>query len=225
MEQYVYLIIILITTLLLLFIQQYFIQKGKNLATKEDIKSITKDIETIKSKLEISTSNEKWFIDEQNKILIYLSRKFIEIRDLLFEFPNFKETNQKDKVFEYYDNPRTKINAKELDLTYLVLFIDDNEIIKNTGKLYEKLLVLLNKKKEVINKIIEATNNAQKFTEQEYMEHMAEGYNPNYYFMQPDEFYQLKKEYLDFYMEHFNNNEWNDFISSVRAFLKSTERA
>lgn len=225
MEHYFYIILLIILSLFLLYIQNYFRQKGKNLATKEDIKAITKEIEIIKSQLEVSTSNKKWFIDEQNKILINLSRKFIEIRDLLFEFPNLEETNQKDLVLKFYDNPRNQLNARELDLSYLVIFIDDNKIIKSTKDLYENLLQVLNKKKKVLNKIIESTNIAQQCTEQEYIELMAEGYNPNYSFMQPDEFYQLKKEYLDYYMEHFNNKEWNDFISSVRAFLKSTERA
>src|SRR6056297_3053687 len=109
MEQYISLIVFLIVTFLLLFIQQYIIQKGKNLATKKDIKSITKDIEIIKSQLEISTSNKKWFLEEQNKIMVQLVEKVFEINNELLKLPDWDETSKISITDKYYTKTRKKI--------------------------------------------------------------------------------------------------------------------
>ena len=73
-------IILIITLLYIAFFKSYFTEKGKNIATKEDIGYITKEIETVKNevkyfnqiKFEISKEKKEAALDYYNQASFFV---------------------------------------------------------------------------------------------------------------------------------------------------------
>jgi|GEM_PF-4755624 len=61
-------IIIILIGLYIVLFKSYFSEKGKNLATKEDISDITSKIETIKN---LSSKEQDWFIESKLSLINY----------------------------------------------------------------------------------------------------------------------------------------------------------
>ncbi len=71
------LVIVLLANLYLILIKDYFREKGKNIATKEDIEEITTKIENVKLELEYSKSQKKKYQEENKLALINFYDDFI----------------------------------------------------------------------------------------------------------------------------------------------------
>lgn len=63
-------IIILFLGIYIAFSKSYFSEKGKNLATKEDIGLITKEIETVKNEISFSVQRKNEFLKEKKGIAL-----------------------------------------------------------------------------------------------------------------------------------------------------------
>ena len=63
-------IIIIGIGLYLALVKSYFKEKGKNLATKEDIGEITSKVENVKSEIELLTHRKMTFEDENDNHLL-----------------------------------------------------------------------------------------------------------------------------------------------------------
>ena len=63
-------IIIVIIGLYLAFFKAYFKEKGKNLATKEDITEITQKIETVKNEIYFNTQSKLSLTTEERNALV-----------------------------------------------------------------------------------------------------------------------------------------------------------
>lgn len=73
--QFVLEIIILLLLLYLAFLKSYFQEKGKNVATKEDVQEITSLVESVKSQLQFSLQAKLSFRAEEHQALIdYFSK-------------------------------------------------------------------------------------------------------------------------------------------------------
>ena len=68
-------ILIALGVLYLAFFKSYFQEKGKNLATQEDIEGITKKVESIRSELQYSLeAGLSWRTEEHNCLVDYYSK-------------------------------------------------------------------------------------------------------------------------------------------------------
>lgn len=67
--------LILLLLSYLTFLKSYFQEKGKNLATKEDIEEITSKIESIRSGIQFSLETKlSWRAEEHNALVDYYSK-------------------------------------------------------------------------------------------------------------------------------------------------------
>lgn len=102
-----------------LFFKSYYIQKGKNLATKEDIGKITEIIEKIK--IEINKELELFKIKE-TRIQTYKTEIFSDFINLFLEIEQKNKTNKKfDSIFE---NKLKKLKY------FIYLYASDETILK-----------------------------------------------------------------------------------------------
>lgn len=74
---FIVLVIVLLANLYIILLKDYFREKGKNLATKEDIEEITRKIENVKLELEYSKSQKKKYQEENKLALIDFYDDFI----------------------------------------------------------------------------------------------------------------------------------------------------
>jgi flagellar basal body-associated protein FliL len=73
--QLIFQILIAIALLYMAFFKSYFQEKGKNLATKEDIEEITKKVESIKTGLQFSLEAKlSWRAEEHDALVDYYSK-------------------------------------------------------------------------------------------------------------------------------------------------------
>lgn len=144
----------------------YFSQKGKNLATKQDVEEITKKVESVKSEfnkdLEFIKSDLSYI--NQNKFTI----KSIE-RDILFElienygkwintiknvsFIQLTVHNFKDLLNNYFEEMRIKRMSCENSEFKFNLFIDDNNFFQIQKNCKVEVLKLELITKQIINEI------------------------------------------------------------------------
>ncbi len=93
----------------------YESEKGKNLATKEDIEEITKQIETVKTEISFESQRKKEIIEERKKhlidILFNVQKIIYGSNRLLIYGHNF---NEPKKLYELNE----EMNAALLDLTH-----------------------------------------------------------------------------------------------------------
>lgn len=91
---------------------------------------MTKKVEYLKSKLDISASNEKWYIDLQNNTLIKLVEDFNSIAEKLDEMPEYQMNfNSSELLIKYHDSLQTDISAENLNLGKIRLLIEDKDLI------------------------------------------------------------------------------------------------
>jgi hypothetical protein len=108
------------------YLRPYLVKKGENLATKEDIATITREVESIRHKYLSDVEfikaglNEKLFVNQtryQNEyhILTSLSEKIVELRDSVlalrpeFEYVDLNESEEerkRRKLRRYFDAGR-----------------------------------------------------------------------------------------------------------------------
>jgi hypothetical protein len=69
-------VILILLALYLAFFKSYFQEKGKNLATKEDIGEVTQEIESVKNKFQFYTQSRLSLKSEERNALIELHKNY-----------------------------------------------------------------------------------------------------------------------------------------------------
>ncbi len=126
-------IILIIIGLYLAFFKSYFNEKGKNVATKEDISEITEMIETVKNQIYYNTQSKLSLKSEERNALVNYYEKFNywlnSILDVYFAGINEKneeklkdiENRMDDAKFNYeLAEGRMKLFVKNEELTNLL---------------------------------------------------------------------------------------------------------
>ncbi|MCF8257003.1 MAG: hypothetical protein K9J06_05595 [Flavobacteriales bacterium] len=147
--------VLLITIgLYLAFFKSYFTEKGKNLATFEDIDEITSKVEAIKTdfireteklKLEIQLTNQIKFSlkDEELKALIgFYDNYYLWLNTLLdFSIANYTEdgVHDRNRAVGIINDVYSKYNLSEAKAE---LFLKDEEIVAHTRQMKTKTLEL-----------------------------------------------------------------------------------
>jgi len=142
-----------------IFLPSYFNEKGKNLATKEDVESITatvekiksefiKDIELIKADLTYTNQNKFSIKSAERDALIETNTKYAEWLNLLLNV-SFADVNSSNylKLNSYYADIKLKKLNFDVALSNLNLFLHDEELtlaqancLVETGKLEQILM-------------------------------------------------------------------------------------
>jgi hypothetical protein len=134
-------ILILLLGLFYLLSKSYFTEKGKNIATKEDIGIITKEIEIVKNSLLFNNQrNRDWYVESKNNL--------INCYDSYFKWIDC--FNVADIVLNYHDNINSlretinnlKNNNRELQkhLWRLSIYDKDLEFSKSVASIYTKTI-------------------------------------------------------------------------------------
>lgn len=120
----------------LAFLKSYFQEKGRNLATKEDVEEITSKIESIKSQVQFSLQAKLSLRAEEHEALVaYYSKYgawFLGIKD--FSLTNVSEDNS-----ERLSELRAELDSLERDFdlatSRMELFVENDDIQSQHGTL------------------------------------------------------------------------------------------
>lgn len=135
------LILNFLLTLYAIFFKEYFKEKGKNLATKEDIESITEKIEVVKNELSYKNLQKtEW--NETNKRILF---------ELYSDYVDLSENHLKNITIYFNDLIDPKIISEHI-------FNISNKI-ENLKNNYYKLYIFEYKDPEFINKTNGIINN------------------------------------------------------------------
>jgi len=135
------LILNFLLTLYAIFFKEYFKEKGKNLATKEDIESITEKIEVVKNELSYKNLQKtEW--NETNKRILF---------ELYSDYVDLSENHLKNITIYFNDLIDPKIISEHI-------FNISNKI-ENLKNNFYKLYIFEYKDPEFINKTSSIINN------------------------------------------------------------------
>lgn len=115
--------------------KSYFEEKGRNLATKEDIEDITKITETIKNELDLLSKNKFSLITERRNATILLLKQLQKCYTLVaFNKLYITALNTNEEIaIKYLDN-------LEFRKTNLYLYTDDKEIYDQIEEFIETFM-------------------------------------------------------------------------------------
>ena len=149
-------------------------EKGKNIATKEDIAEITKQIENVKAKISFENQRKKEYIDERKKHFVnvlYYAEKIQMSQNRLFIYA--RNADLKKNLNDLID----EVNISHLEMTHesdLIIAeyygIEDIEVLTTlvdmSSKFAAEIVTLAHNVVVEINKYWLARENADKFPEQ-----------------------------------------------------------
>ena len=124
----------------LVVIVNYLLQKGKNLATKEDIAEITRQVEGVRNDFKRDYDLSKTEKDLYVKLINSIESFFVEVR--VYRLKTGKEINEKDVKSDgaVYKKYLAFIDDVNLTLSHMFVFLSDEnyERFKNAIKVDEK---------------------------------------------------------------------------------------
>jgi hypothetical protein len=143
--QLIFQILIAIALLYMAFFKSYFQEKGKNLATKEDIEEITKKVESIKTGLQFSLEAKlSWRAEEHDALVDYYSK----YGALLSGITNISFAGISDENIDQLSDIRSQIKELEKDYSQaknrMELFVENKDILKQSGELRLETLTFQN---------------------------------------------------------------------------------
>lgn len=129
-------VLIVIIGLYLAFFKSYLQEKGKNIATKEDIEEITKKVEAVKTEFQILTHSRTTLNSEKrNSFLNYYDKYFLWLNTLLDTSYGNIDYYKNEEIDKYI----TKLNAMYKDIcnaeARMQLWNDDEELTSLTQTL------------------------------------------------------------------------------------------
>jgi hypothetical protein len=139
-------IVLILIGLYLVFFKSYFSEKGKNLATKEDIGAITQEIETIKNEVGIHSQIKlKYYFDQKKAAIDFLNSISVWL-DYALRPLNVLSNNNTDKMIIANLCEDLKIKAANTTRDYwtILIYFDDNRITNVVDELYNKCIDLNN---------------------------------------------------------------------------------
>lgn len=145
-------IIILLISLYIGFFKNYFNEKGKQLALKEDVEEITriventkaifiKDIEYIKSELQVKTNNKSKFNEKKMEIILEFFSNLMTWKDSINNISAF-ELSTPDRYNDRKRLIQTSYNKLEKSHRTIKFFINSATFSQSTSNLITSLLSL-----------------------------------------------------------------------------------
>lgn len=133
----------LLVGLYLAFFKSYFQEKGKNLATKEDIGEITETVENIKNQLSFSTQSKLNLKTEERNSIVNCFEKYSYWQNTIVEIytGNINEQS-KTKLSDYENKMDDAYFQFQLSCARMNLFINNIDITKTLNDLKLKTMEL-----------------------------------------------------------------------------------
>lgn len=156
-------ILIVILSIYLVFFKSYFTEKGKNIATKEDIGNITKEIETVKNevkyfnqiKFEISKEKKEAALDYYNQASFFVDYT-TKIVDVLMN--NQTDLKLISKQIEDIRFHMSKLFGSFLKL--MIYFDKNTDFVRSASNYYDSA----NRIQQISNLyLVQLENNAQQY--------------------------------------------------------------
>lgn len=218
-------LILLFLFLYFLLAKSYFSEKGKNIATKEDIGKITQEIEIVKKEISIRTKAESEFIKERKVCLLGFFDRATYFVNYSTKFVDTIANNQSDLNLIRNEIERMRLEGAKLVSSFLKLHIYfDSEIILETAKVYYDSMVKL--QISVISTLFQVEQSSQK--EKAIRKMLENGGSSNL-----DGLYDIIKLRKKLIEDHINervnllDNEifknQGQFINEIKIFLKIKE--
>lgn len=139
-------IILILIGLYIAFFKSYFVEKGKNLATKEDIGEITKEIETIKNEIDINSQRKlTYYFDKKKAAIDFLSSISVWL-DYAMRPLNTLSNNNTDKkiISDLISDLKIKCSNATNNYWSLFIYFEDKELTNIATELYNKCIELNN---------------------------------------------------------------------------------
>lgn len=135
-------IILIIGGFFVIFGKGYFSEKGRNLATKEDIKFITKEIETVKNEIYLSNKRKDDFFKEKKEVGLTFfdhSSYYIEYTSKVIDVIG-NNSNNKEIIFKQIEDMR--LQGAKIISSFLKIYIyyDDNSFTKSAEDYYNTIV-------------------------------------------------------------------------------------
>ncbi|OIR15454.1 hypothetical protein GALL_37760 [mine drainage metagenome] len=125
------------------FLKSYFQEKGKNLATKEDIEEITSSVEAIKSSFQYSLQTKlSWRAEEHDALVDYYSKFGAWISTIMgvnLAGITYENAERLAEITSVLDDLERQLNAAG---SRLELFVSNNDILLQKGPLIIRTLGL-----------------------------------------------------------------------------------
>ena len=150
-------LIIIVIGLYLIFFKSYFSEKGKNLATTEDIGAITKIVESIKQdyssqiekiKVELSLVSKTYEViyDDERKAIIEFMGTITEFYESNIDIP-IKSASSESVAYLYKRIEDLNIDYSKvlISKSKLLLFCFDNEVLEATNPVLGSLVIIQGK--------------------------------------------------------------------------------
>lgn len=112
------------------FNNSYFKKKGENLATKEDVAAITKEIETVKSQVQFSLQSSLSWRAEEHEALVNCYLKLNSHMEFLDSpgFNSFDSMNVDDAMNKIHSQMEQSENEFSIAVIQMKLFVDNDKI-------------------------------------------------------------------------------------------------
>ena len=200
-------VLILIAILFIIFFRSYSFEKGKNLATKEDVSEITHKIESVKNQIYFNTQNKLSIKVAERDAFIKLHEKYHLWFSTIFEISFSPSDNA-----EAYQSIHNRLNDSRVNFiiarAHAELFISNKELMSIVNELYAELYKLHHKLYCLPYKL------------QVLKTHEKLDLHKNILFINRAE--KIRIEYLDKYQEIIL--EWYEYRNQTYKDLETLER-
>jgi len=121
--QIVFDFLFLIIGLYLVFGKNYLSEKGKNLATKEDIRFITQEIETVKNDIQSSTQHKNEYLKESKEVALIFNDNATFFIDYSSKVLDILANNSKNKEIILKQIEDIRLQGAKVVSSFLKIFI------------------------------------------------------------------------------------------------------
>jgi hypothetical protein len=137
------------------YLPSYFNEKGKNLATKEDIADITKivektrsefinETERLKASLQIQAKTHQSLIDEERQALMsYYEKYYFWLQSIMDSSFGGADPSKSDQILAYLAKIQAAYNHVHLGEARMDLFVDNEELINARNNVKMEVLAKL----------------------------------------------------------------------------------
>lgn len=128
-------------SLFAILFKEYFKEKGKNIATKEDVEEITQKVENIKFEISNLHSQKNEFLEKRKLALLEFFELFIEFSETYLRNISFVDTyiDQPEKIRERMDKIINKKSEVEKAIWKLSIYeMEDQKFIEQIKTIYNK---------------------------------------------------------------------------------------
>lgn len=157
-------VLIIVLGLILIFGRSYLSEKGKNIATKEDIEEITKKIEIVKNEVGINSQRKMQYLNERKKACIDFLNSISIWLDFTLRPMSLLYNNPLDKkiLLDIISDLKEKGANATTNYWNLFVYFDNEKLIEIIDGVYHSCLDLHNLTNQLLINIERKANEANR---------------------------------------------------------------